>query len=70
MKYATKGKRLLAIVDAYSKVTGKTSYTMDEVAQWAVDKGLWPVPKRGDSPFLCEVWEEHFDAVVGALLVL
>lgn len=57
MLYLTKQKRCVAVVDAYSKKTGKTSYTMTEVSQWAIDNYLWPIPKRGDSEETCAAWE-------------
>lgn len=57
MRYKTKRARLIAITDAYCKLHGKTSFTTDEVAEWALAQNLWPVPKRGDPKAICWAWE-------------
>ncbi len=62
MKYPTKQKRLLAIADAYMAVFRKSQFTTSEVADWAIRKGLYPVPRRGDRVEECEVWEKRLEA--------
>ena len=57
MRFKTKQKRLMAITDAYCKLHGKSSFTVDEVAEWALAHALWPVPKRGDPEVVCLAWE-------------
>ena len=62
MRYKTKQKRLRAITDAYCSLHSKTSFTIDEVAEWALAHALWPVPKRGDPVAICLAWEVRLAA--------
>lgn len=62
MKYKTKQARLIAITDAYCKLHGKTSFTTDEVAEWALAQALWPVPKRGAPAAICLAWERQLES--------
>lgn len=59
MKYKTKQQRCIAITDAYRKAFGVSMFTMDEVAAWAIERGLYPVPTRGDPEELCVAWENR-----------
>jgi hypothetical protein len=59
MKYKTKQQRLGAIIDAYRSKFNKSMFTTDEVADWAISNGLWPVPKRGDPQEICIAWERR-----------
>ena len=61
MRYKTKRKRLMAIADTYCKLHKKTSFTTDEVAEWALAQSLWPVPKRGDPAVICLAWERQLE---------
>ena len=61
MKYRAKRARLIAITDAYCKLHGKTSFTTDEVAEWALAQNLWPVPKRGHPEAICSAWERQLE---------
>jgi hypothetical protein len=61
MKYPTKRKRLLAIVDTYMALHCKSAVTMEEVAAWAQSEGLYPVPTRGDPKDECEEWEKRLE---------
>lgn len=49
LKFQTKQKRLVAIVDHYRELSGKGAVTMEEVSLWSMLRGLYPVPKRGCS---------------------
>lgn len=62
MKYKTKQTRLCAITSRYCELHGKTSFTTDEVAEWALAHALWPVPKRGDPRGICLAWEAWLEA--------
>lgn len=57
LEYLTKQKRLVALVEAYLKRTGKTSVTMNEVSEWAIENDLYPVPTRSDDFWVCFNWE-------------
>lgn len=59
MKYHTKGQRLVALTETWTKMHGATTFTTTEVATWAIANGLWPVPKRGDPEELCRAWESR-----------
>lgn len=61
MKHKTKNERLCAIAHAYQKKFGKTSFTIDEVSEWALQEGLYPCPKRGDPEDVIELWEREFE---------
>ena len=63
MRYKTKQKRLRAIMDAYCSLHSKTSFTIDEVAEWALAHTLWPVPKRGDPESICSAWENQLTTI-------
>lgn len=63
MKYKTKKQRLLAITDAYRRITGKKMFTAKEVAEWAISCWLFPVPTRGEEPETCTEWERRLEAV-------
>lgn len=64
MKYATKEKRLMAIVELFQKVQGGGPISLGDAAAWAFDVGLWPVPKRGDPEAECIEWERHLESLV------
>lgn len=59
MLYKTKQKRLAALLDAYLVLHKKTAVTMEEVSEWALSKGLYPCPRRGDPDEQCEEWERR-----------
>lgn len=63
MKFKTKQKRCIAIVDAYCAKFQKSAVTMEEVSVWAIASGLYPIPKRGDSEQKCEEWERRLSAL-------
>jgi len=60
MEFKTKKERLLAIVAAYQTYVNRP-VTIEEVATWATEHGLWPVPKRGDPVEECDAWESRFE---------
>ncbi len=60
-KYATKQQRMIAIFEAYRKVSGKKLVTTTEVAEWAVSRHLYPAPRRGDSTKACLEWEARLE---------
>ncbi len=37
-------KQMQRIIGRYERATGKTSYTSNEVARWAIDNGEWEAP--------------------------
>lgn len=41
-------RRMIAIVDEYRRRFNKTQWTTEEVADWALSKGLYPVPGMRD----------------------
>lgn len=65
MKKITKQSRLLRVVEAYRKALNVTAFTTEAVAEWAIEKGLYPVPDRSSSPEACEAWETRFSQVAG-----
>ena len=63
MKYPTKQKRCCALFEAYLRIHKKTEATAGEVAAWAVENGLYPVPVRQDWPQICAAWEKRLEAL-------
>jgi hypothetical protein len=63
MKYRTKKERLIAIVDAYQKATGKTAFTIPELSKWAILNELWPVPTLYDGKIRWREWETKLEQV-------
>lgn len=61
MRFQTKQKRLIAIIDKWRELHGKRPFTMDEVHNWALTNGLFPVPKRGCAEQDAEEWEAKLD---------
>ena len=61
----TKQKRLIAIAEAYLKMTGKTTFTTDEVANWAMANGLVPVPGMREAIEHHVRWEWWFCELTG-----
>lgn len=62
MKYRSKQQRLIAIVKAYQEKFQKQAITLEEVSNWAVECGLWPVPRRSDPKEACADWEQRLCA--------
>lgn len=62
-KYPTKQKRLCAMFECYLNLSGKTGVTTDEVAAWAMQFGLYPVPSIRSAQAECLAWEEKFASV-------
>jgi hypothetical protein len=58
----TKQQRLCAVMDAYCELVGGRPVTADEVAEWALVSGLWPVPTVRDSAELGEAWAKRLAA--------
>jgi hypothetical protein len=56
-------QRLIAITDAYRRTFKKTMFTTEEVASWAIEQNLWPVPRRGAPEKICLEWEEQLNKV-------
>lgn len=62
MRFQTKKSRLLAVIDAYRKKHGAQPFPPNAAMRWALAAGLYPVPKRGDPPEVCEAWERRLEA--------
>ncbi len=54
----TKAQRLLKIVDIFRAKHGGRPVTMDEVATWAISRGLYPVPTLRAHPSEVQRWDE------------
>ena len=62
MKYTTKDQRILALIHFYYIKHGNQLVTMNEVANWAIQNHLFPVPKTGIRS--CEAWELLLDKMM------
>jgi len=56
----TKQRRLERLVDLYQSQHGNKPWTSNQVAQWAMSKGLYPVPVSTADPIVVDRWEELF----------
>lgn len=61
-KPKTKNQRLVDCFMAYRNKVNR-AVTLDEVANWTMENGLHPVPKRGDSAEVTAAWEQRFAEV-------
>ncbi len=61
----TKQKRLIAIAEAYQEISGKTEFTTDEVADWAMAHGLVPVPGMREPIESHALWDWLFRQLTG-----
>ena len=59
----TKQSRLVAMVDEYRRLSGASAVTMDAVAGWAMEVGLYPVPGVRDPLEAHIAWDKLFSAV-------
>jgi hypothetical protein len=60
----TKQKRLQdAFHFYYETIAGRRPVTMDEVAAWAIEHKLFPVPGVRDSAELGAAWDARFERV-------
>ena len=66
LKYNSQQERLMAIIEAYRQTHGGCpgGWTAEEVARWAEESDLYPVPKRGDSWTACASWELKLNSAV------
>ncbi len=60
MSKRTKQQRLIDVVELYKKTKGYVAVSMDDVAEWAVDNELYPVPTIRDPQALGDAWEARF----------
>jgi hypothetical protein len=60
--------RYTAIIDAYMTLFDKhdAGVTIEEVAQWSIDNGLYPVPLRAAQNAVVEAWNAKFRLAVAA----
>lgn len=63
VKYRTKQARLMAIVDAYRSLW-PGPWNNEDVASWATEHGLWPVPPRTANENVALAWELNLRAAV------
>lgn len=63
MKYKTKQKRLIALIEIYQKVKNVTQFDASKVAEWAMDNQLYPVPV-GCTQDEAEEWEAQLSSML------
>ena len=61
----TKQERLIAIADEYQKMAGKTEFEINEVADWAMNNGLVPVPGMREAIESHVRWDRLFWELTG-----
>lgn len=57
-----KKERISMIINAFRAHIGRP-FTLDELATWALDNELYPVPGRQHPPEEVDAWEEQFKRV-------
>lgn len=62
-KAKTKNQRLLDCFDAYARRVGGRPCTTNEVSEWMLAQGLWPVATMRDSAETVAAWEKRFAEV-------
>jgi hypothetical protein len=56
-KFAMRQERLIALAEGYGRRFGGDSYTVDDVADWAIKEGLYPCPDDCCGPQAAYCWE-------------
>lgn len=54
---------LQAVLEVFRESIGNRPFTMGDASAWAMSKGLYPTPKRGDRPALFAEFAERLESV-------
>jgi hypothetical protein len=65
-KYKSQNARLVAVVDAFSDLTGRKSFTIAAVSKWAIANRLNPFPRPDCTPEEATACEEKLAAIARA----
>jgi len=63
MTKRTKQQRLIDLIECYKKIKGFVAVSTDEVAEWAMENGLYPVPTMRDDAQFRDAWESKFATI-------